>query len=249
MKSYDSEFQRKEFTAADGFKDWYLVRKGAPDKPCIVVLHGHGSFGNQLICRKDVIEFATSFLVENDFNIISPNYRGNSWMCEAVQDDLIRILTAEKALLQWNKLFIAAGSMGGTSAMIFAMRHREYVDGIAVQGGATDPDSYIKWLEQQELPILKEIKEALQKAFPTDELRQRNSVLANSEKLSGMPIFIAHGGADEIIPVEQVRELKAKMAGEKNFFYEEIDGGNHDSPLGHFSEQVKALMKLYAAEF
>ncbi|MBR7121154.1 MAG: alpha/beta fold hydrolase [Lentisphaeria bacterium] len=242
MKNYDSEFERREFVAADGMKDWYLVRKGAAEKPCVVVLHGHGSCGDQLIRRKDIIEFATAYLVNEDFSVISPNYRGNSWMSEAAQSDLAQILASEKTLLKWEKLFISAGSMGGTSAMIFAMRHRELVDGVAVQGGATDPESYIDWLTRQERPVLQEIKAALQQAFPGEAELRRNSVLANFDKLKGLPLYIAHGGEDGIIPVWQVRSLRDKLQGEKCFLYEEIRDGNHDSPLEYFSKQVKWLI-------
>ena len=55
-----------------------------------------------------------------------------------------------------------------------------------------------------------------------------------------MPIYFPHGGADEIIPVEQARMLAEKLKDKPDFFYKEIPGGNHDSPL----YEIEGLNKI-----
>ena len=45
-----------------------------------------------------------------------------------------------------------------------------------------------------------------------------------------MPVYLAHGDADALIPVEQSRALAA-LCRSPRFRYREIPGGHHDSPL------------------
>ena len=52
---FESEFEKVEYeSAADGFRDWYLVHRVGNARICAVVLHGHGSTGDQLITRPDI---------------------------------------------------------------------------------------------------------------------------------------------------------------------------------------------------
>ncbi len=243
---FDEEFTRKNVVSEiDGTLDWYLVRKGNPAKPLIVYLHGHGSNADQLLHRNDIVEGLTSFLVEQDYSVISPNYRGNSWMSEAAQQDLVQILQTEKKLLNYHKLLMISGSMGGTANLIFAMRHPELVDGIGVMGAATDLPAYISWLAQQNgSPILTEICEAIRTAFPTAEALERNSVCFHSEQLKDLPVVYYHGGADAVIPVMQARTLAEKMSISSKFIYHEISGGNHDSPLAYRREILQKLLAM-----
>ena len=82
-------------------------------------------------------------------------------MKEAAVADLRQIIEAEREKNPWQKLLVISGSMGGTGALIFAMRHPELVDGVGALGAATDPQSYLDWLEPETRPILQEIRAAL----------------------------------------------------------------------------------------
>ena len=113
----DSSFIRRP---ACGDGDWYLVREGGAGRPCFVILHGHGSGGDQLLKRADIRDGWTMFLVRHGFSVISPNMGGNSWMSPAAAADLAAILRREKEVLRWDRLFVAGGSMGGTAALISA---------------------------------------------------------------------------------------------------------------------------------
>ena len=82
---------------------------------------------------------------------------------------------------------------------------------------------------------LREIAEAIKAAYgagpdQAPALYRRHSTLANQERLT-MPVYLSHGGADAIIPVEQARRLAEGMRGRNNFAYDEVPGGNHDAPL------------------
>jgi len=234
--------EKKLVSSVDGTSQRYFVRHGKAGNPCFIILHGHGSMGDQLITRPDTAKRWTKFLIEQDFSIISPDLRGNAWMSEAAIRDLTDIIAAEKPILAWDKLFLTAGSMGGTGAFIFAARHPELPDGVAAFGAATDLETYLEWLKTQEKPILKEIARAIEKNHPTEAIRKNASVCLHAENLS-MPIWYLHGGADEIIPPEQAHSFAKIMHGRTNFHFREIPGGNHDSPLRFYEETVKELLK------
>lgn len=240
---FEHEFRKKELiSAVDGSSQRYFVRQGRADGPCMVFLHGHGSLGDQLMTRPDIARGWTAFLAEHDFSVISPDLRGNAWMSEPAVADLDAILEREKPLLAWNRLYLTAGSMGGTGALIFAIRHPERVDGVAAFGAATDLASYCAWLDEQNEPLHREIRNAITAAYPSEEDMRRNSALLHADRLT-MPVWYLHGGADTVIPVSQARALAEKMRGRPDFRFREISGGNHDSPLAFYAETVTQLLK------
>ena len=240
---FEQEFQQKELiSAVDGTPQRYFVRKGRADGPCMVFLHGHGSLGDQLMTRPDIARGWTAFLAERDFSIISPDLRGNAWMGEPAVADLDAMLEREKTFLAWNRLYLTAGSMGGTGALIFAIRHPERIDGVAAFGAATDLETYGTWLDAQDAPVLREIRSAIAAAYPSAEAMRRNSVRLHADRLT-MPVWYLHGGADTVIPVSEARALAETMRGRPDFHYREIDGGNHDSPLSFYAETVTQLLK------
>jgi pimeloyl-ACP methyl ester carboxylesterase len=123
----------------------------------------------------------------------------------------------------------------------------EDVNGLVIRGAATDLASYYCWCKTQQKPIIHEIAEAIRISYggsPDEkpELYRNHSALNNADKLT-MPLFLIHGGADEIIPVEQARALAEKMKNSPNFSYTEILGGNHDSPLTE-TKSFPAIVKM-----
>lgn len=241
---FESEFEKVESVSeADGFRDWHLVRRVRNARTCAVILHGHGSTGDQLLTRPDIAETWTRFLLERNVSILSPNLRGNAWMKESAVADLRQIIEAEREKNPWKKLLVVSGSMGGTGALIFAMRHPELADGVGALGAATDPQTYLDWLEPQTAPILREIRAALLEAYPTPESREKNSVLRHADRLA-MPVYYLHGESDATIPVSEARALRDRLAGKPDFFYREIGNGNHDSPLPAFPEVFRKLEEL-----
>ena len=54
--------------------------------------------------------------------------------------------------------------------------------------------------------------------------------LALANRLT-MPVYLAHGEQDALMPVGQARALADRLAGRPSFRYAEIGGGDHDSPL------------------
>lgn len=236
-----SGFERLTFCGDDGNEDWYLIRRVPRPRICLLYLHGHGSGGDQLLTRPDIAE-KTAWFEEQPITILSPNLRGNAWMNPAAVRDLRLILESERARNPWRHLLIVSGSMGGTGGLIFSMLHPELVSGCAALGAAVDLPRYLAWLARSETPILREIRAAIETAYPEESDRIAHSVLRHAERLT-MPVYFAHGSADEIIPVEGARALRDRLDGRAEFFYREIDGGDHDSPLPDF---IPAYRKLEA---
>lgn len=238
---------RVEFISAlDGRRDWYLVVPGKPDQPCFINLHGHGSAGDQLWTRPD-IRSNLEAAVREGMTVMSPNLRGNAWMSPAAAADLAQIIVTERRRRIWRKTIIVAGSMGGTSALAFAALRPELVDGVVALGAATDVARYQAWCLAPDSPprtaaIRKAIAEALEAAYgPAD--KTPHSASANVARLA-MPIVLIHGERDELIPVEEARDLAAKMKTKSNFVYKEIPGGGHDAPLEHWAESLETLIRM-----
>lgn len=233
---YPAGLKRLEYISdVDGLKDWAVLLPGENKGLWIVVIHGHGSHGDQLFTRKDVREIWLPVFRNTGAGILCVNLRDNAWMGPAAATDMHDLINYLRISHGMKKTIFCSGSMGGTSNLIYAVLHPEDVNGLVIRGAATDLASYCRWCKTQQKPIIHEIAEAIRISYggtPDEkpELYRKHSSLANFAKLT-MPLFLVHGGADDIMPVEQARALTGKMNGRKSFFYTEIPGGNHDSPL------------------
>ena len=242
---FEKQFQRYEYESrVDGLRDWYLFHEEAAQDICVVVLHGHGSQGDQLITRPDIAGSWVPVLLKNKVSVIAPNLRGNAWMSEAAVSDLYELLRNRQRSSSWRKTVIVSGSMGGTGALIFAMLHPELIGGVAALGAATDIGRYLAWTGTQSHPVLCEIHDAIRTAYSDEESLRKHNVCAHAEQLT-MPVCFYHGGGDKTIPVSEARALACALSGKKDFYYREIENGVHDSPLVFFED---ALMRLIHPE-
>lgn len=236
--------ERVEFISEhDGYQDWYLVVPGKPDRPCCINIHGHGSAGDQLWVRADIrpnLEAA----VGKGMTVISPNLRGNAWMSPAAAADMAQIINEERRKRNWTKTLFAAGSMGGTSVLIFAALHPELVDGVVALGAATDIGRYETWCRSPDSPpetagIRSAIAAAIAEAYGSVN-KTAHSACGNAQRLT-MPIVLFHGEKDTVIPVGEARDLAIKLKLSPRFVYREIANGNHDSPLRLWGEAMNLL--------
>ena len=230
----------------DGFKDWALLLPGQKRNLWIIVIHGHGSTGGQLYTHRNVRENWLSVFLKSGAGILTVNLRGNSWMGPAAAHDMHAMVGFLRDEYGMQKSIFCSGSMGGTSNLIYGVLYPEDVSGIVARCAASDPATYFQWCRQQDKPILREIAEAIKNSYggtPDDvpEIYRKHSALHNVDKLV-MPVFLSHGGADTIIPVEQSRTLAHKMMDNKNFYYREIVGGDHESGVSH--ESFDRIIKL-----
>lgn len=230
-------------SSCDDLTDWAYIEEGN-ENIWVIYLHGHGSTGEQLYTRKDVVEYYLQSIRKKGLGIIAPNLRNNAWMSPYAVRDLHDILSFVREKNNACRFIILSGSMGGTGALIYAVRHPEEISGVVAGCPATDLARYYNWCMSRETPaVLKEIAGALKSSYGDMAAFVRHSVCANYEKLT-MPVHLSHGNADMTIPVNESRYLAEKLSGKKDFCYHEIDNGNHDAPLKYAPERLEWLLKL-----
>ena len=223
-------------SSLDGFEDWAYIWPNTNTDIWVVVIHGHGSNGDQLYTRPDIRKAWLPQLLGYNVSILTPNLRDNAWMSPSAACDLHDLIGYLRVEYGAQRFVFYSGSMGGTSNLIYAVLRPRDVDCVVALGAATDLASYYNWCLKQKVPLLDEIADAISSSYggvPDElpEMYKAHSVVRNFEKLTMMPIYISHGADDEIIPVSQVRQLNEKLSSNKNYRYVEIEGGEHDSPI------------------
>jgi len=240
--AFPPRLERIDYTsAADGFKDWALVL-ASPEPTWIVMIHGHGSTGDQLFTRPDVRD-AWLPLFRAGHGILTLNLRGNAWMSPAAADDVHALLAEIRARYGQRRFVFASGSMGGTSNLIYAVLHPEDVAGVVALCPATDLTSYHAWtVQHRAVPIIDEIRRTIEADYAgtpdqQSDLYRRHSALLQNARLT-MPVFVGHGSADSIIPVTQSRALAQAVGLRPNFRYAELEDGEHDAPHVQMKEAL-----------
>ena len=221
----------------DGRSDWALAWP-PPDEPgdvWVVVIHGHGSHGDQLYTRADIRDHWLPAYRTHGLGVLTPNLRDNAWMGPAAASDLTALLEFVRHEFGARHFVFCSGSMGGTSNLAYAVLRPQDVAGVVARCPATDLASYYQWCRQRNVGVLREIADAIEAAYggtpdALPELYATHSVLGNAGRL-GMPVFVAHGVLDRTIPVSQSRRLVGVLAGKIDLTYVEVPDGGHDSPL------------------
>ncbi len=226
----------------DGTPDWYLLVNAGTGTDCLVNLHGHGSAGDQFFLNPDdpPQQAKMARLQKHNLSVIAPNLRDNAWMCPAAVSDLADILAECREKYGFRRYIFICGSMGGTGALIFSMRHPELVDALGIMAGVTNMRRYLEFLRQGDLPIHKEILEAIASHY-TDADYDLNHVAAQAGKLA-MPLFFAHGEDDQLMPVTEMYDLRDRLSGKPDAVFRSIPAGDHNSPGKCFGEMLEYLM-------
>ena len=255
----------------DGLPDWAMLLEPRQETHTwIVVIHGHGSKGNQLYVRPDLQQYWLPEFLQRGYGILTPTLRGNAWMSPAAVQDLDALLLFVQQKFSAERFIFASGSMGGTSNLIYASLRPKNVAGIIARGAVCDLSTYHAFcrlqpdtpeaalFDQEEMKrtqqIRQEIADSLELHYggtPSEkpELYRAHSPLFHTEKLFNIPLYLVHGTADALMPVSQSRRLAGALAEHPRFTYIEIPGGNHDSPLtfGLTDYSATAVLKNFTA--
>lgn len=227
---------------ADGSKWPYLVQDSpGPAEGILVNLHGHYSDETQMMTEgiyKDAFGKLRRECLRRNWVYVTAWYGGNTWMGplgEAGLADLIGVLRK-----RWPKVpvYLQGGSMGGSSVLVFAVRRPERIDGVAARCPAGDIAAYYDWALARAAgnPTLRSITDAIRLHYTCDghDLRQElelRSALRHADRLT-MPVSLAHGSADTLIPVDWTRQLAERLRTlGRRVQYEEVEGGGHDSTV------------------
>jgi pimeloyl-ACP methyl ester carboxylesterase len=201
----------------------------------VVHLHGHGSSGDQIFTRQDIRDMWLAHYRSHGLGVLSPNLRGNAWMCPKAVEDLHLLLDWVRREYAVERFFFLSGSMGGTGNLIYAVRYPGDVAAVAALCPVTDIAAYHAWCGVHAGGVRDEIRLAIESAYGgrPDEVPDRysaHSAVRHAQRLT-MPLFFSHATGDETIPVEQSRGLHRCLSAARNATYVEIEGGNHDTPL------------------
>jgi pimeloyl-ACP methyl ester carboxylesterase len=133
-------------------------------------------------------------------------------------------------------VYLCGGSMGGSSALVFAVRRPELIDGVAAFCPASDIEAYYAYAGGSPDPTLRNIAAAIRLHYGAgggrleDQLRPR-SALRHADRLT-MPVYLSHGTADALIPCAATKGLAERLEQlGRRVTYVEIEGGDHDSPI------------------
>ncbi len=212
---------------------WLEVELGHPSPESVpllaVFLHGalsHQEQGMTAGIYHNAFGRLAKWLQRHSAVYLCPEYRGNSWMGPAAERDFMEILRQTRSRWRPARTLLIGGSMGGTSALIFAARHTEMLDGVLAFCPATDPSEMFARFPDHFREGYGGSPEEVPEVY-----RERATRFA-AERLARLPLAIVHGSSDALIPVHHSRRLVAELRRHGACFrYKEIPEGDHDSPL------------------
>ena len=226
--------------SADGSKWPYLIQLPASEPSAILLyLHGHYSDETQGMTTgiyEDAFGKLRRECLRRNWAYVCAYYGGNTWMGQLAEGGLADLIGILRAEYPGRKVYLSGGSMGGSSALVFAVRRPELIDGVIARCPAGDIESYYAFVREQDGAVFESISAAIRMHYTIDgrdlatELKAR-SALRNAERLT-MPVVISHGAADATIPVDATRRLVIRLQElGARVDYTEIPGGGHDAPI------------------
>jgi lysophospholipase L1-like esterase/pimeloyl-ACP methyl ester carboxylesterase len=197
-----------------------------PEKPpdVLIALHGHGSDRWQFIQQiRGECQGLRDVAAKHDLIFISPDYRAKtSWMGPTAEADTLQIIAEVKKRHRVNRVFIAGGSMGGTSALIFATLHPELIAGVCALNPTANLVEYAGF------------KDAIDTSYGSLDERQKRSPELHADRLA-MPIALTTGGKDTSVPPDSTLRLAKKL---KRVLSLHRDTGGHSTS---YDDTVKAM--------
>ncbi len=195
-------------------RDWSKSRKW----PVILFLHGAGERGDDGFVQTEVgIGGAIRRYVDRfPAVVVLPQCRKNLWWTQdAMQEQALKAfeLSAQEFNGDPDRFYLTGLSMGGYGAWSIASKHPgRFAALIPVCGGIRPP---------ARAPALDASNAADPNADP---------YAATAKKIGKTPVWLFHGGADQIVPADESRKMNEalKSAG-GNVTYTEYDGVGHNS--------------------
>ncbi|MDZ4401452.1 alpha/beta fold hydrolase [Prosthecobacter sp.] len=171
----------------------------------VIALHGHGSDRWQFIQQtRGECQGLRDVAAKHGLIVVSPDYRAKtSWMGPKAEADVVQIIAELKRRHQIGRVFIAGGSMGGTSALIFAALHPELIAGVCSLNGTANMVEYAKF-QDAIIASYGGTKDQV-----PDEYKKRSAELWPDRLV--MPVAVTTGGKDESVPPQSVLRLVEKL--------------------------------------
>jgi len=235
--------RRETFTCTlDGSRWPFLVQNSpGPAQGILINLHGHYADETQMMTEgiyEDAFGKLRRECLRRNWVYVCTWYGGNSWMGPLGEAGMVDLIGVLKQHWPGVPVYLQGGSMGGSSALVFATRQPPLLSGVIARCPAGDIEAYYDWALARAAAnaTLRNISDAIRIHYTVDghDLRQElqaRSALQNAARLT-MPVHLCHGSADALIPVDWTRALAEKLrALGRKVQYEEIPGGGHDAPV------------------
>ncbi len=171
----------------------------------LIALHGHGSDRWQFVRdNRAECKGARDVAAERGMVFVSPDYRAKtSWMGPAAEADMLQILESLRNRFRVRNVVLSGGSMGATSALLFAALHPDVVDGVVALNGTANI------LEYEGFSDAIAASYGGSRTDKPDFYRQRSAEFF-PERLT-MPVASTTGGKDSIVPPDSTLRLLAKL--------------------------------------
>ncbi|NLO74207.1 MAG: prolyl oligopeptidase family serine peptidase [candidate division WS1 bacterium] len=201
--------QDRAFTAElDATTQHYVLMLPEPWDPggehhLLIALHGHGSDRWQYIRQeRGECRGARDMAARHGMIFVSPDYRGNSWMGPAAEADLVQIIEDLRAEFTIGKVFLAGGSMGGTSVLSFTALHPDLIAGVSAQNPVANLIGYAGYA-----PGVKAIEERYGGTAAEVPLEYKRRSAEYWPEVFTMPVAMTTGGRDTVVPPESALRL------------------------------------------
>ncbi|MBI3922925.1 MAG: alpha/beta fold hydrolase [Armatimonadetes bacterium] len=173
----------------------------AREHHALIALHGHGSDRWQYVRDpRDECRGVRDVAAEYEMIFLSPDYRATtSWMGPKAEADVVQIIAEVKKRHQIGKVFLAGGSMGGSSVLTFAALHPDLIAGVSSQNGTANHLEYENFQEAIAASF------GGTKAEIPEEYKKRSAEYW-PEKFT-MPLALTVGGQDALVPPQSVLRL------------------------------------------
>jgi predicted esterase len=188
----------------------------------LIALHGHGSDRWQFIRdERDECRASREFAQMHRMIYVSPDYRARtSWMGPAAEADLVQIIRDIKQQHRIRHVLLCGGSMGGTSALIFACLHPDQIQGVVSLNGTANMVEYTGFAD-----AVAESYGGSRSEVP-ERYRERSPELSFQQMT--MPVAMTVGGQDTLVPPDSCRRLSTLLmnAGRPCLLIDHPDGGH-----------------------
>lgn len=195
--------------------------------PLIVYFHALGAGADEITKLKTSSESLVSFLMRRDAIVVSPTYRGDSWLNPSATADVTQVIRALKNRYQISSIVVSGISMGRTSALIYPLVAPQDVTVNGIVSAVFASDVIDLWSEGKNA----QVKDSLTAAYggsPTDKAQvyEARAVLRNLIRLPAtMPIALYATYTDSMIPTAQQIRLRDALAKRGSpIFFAQIPG-------------------------
>ncbi|MBQ3869652.1 MAG: alpha/beta hydrolase [Clostridia bacterium] len=223
----ETDHEEVFITSDDGLKLKASVYENPDAKAVLIGFHGYRS--------SYVNDFAGagSFYYESGFTLIMPDHRAGGksegkYITFGIKESDDAVRWCEYAKERYKNVPVAAAgiSMGAATVMMAADKYPDNVKMILTDCGFDDPADEISYAGNRSFrgaSLLLPCVMLMCRVFCGFRLRQKSS--SRSLASSDLPLFIAHGKSDAIVPIEHAYKIKASRKAPTELFT--VDGAGH----------------------